>query len=58
MYDQIFEMSYYGQGGFPYDAVVEMPVNVRSYYYAKLADIMEARKQEAEKANKTGRFKK
>jgi hypothetical protein len=41
-------MTFYGQGGMTYDEVFNMPVNLRSYYYAKLADIMEARRKEAE----------
>lgn len=53
VYDQIYELSFYGQGGFPYEDVYNMPVNLRSYYYAKLADIMEARNKEAEKVNKS-----
>ena len=56
VYDQIFELAFYGEGGFSYDEVYNMPVNLRSYYYAKLADIMEARHKKAEEAkNKTGR---
>ena len=56
VYDQIFDISFYGQGGMTYSEVFEMPVNLRSYYYAKLAGIMEARRKEADAAkNQTGR---
>jgi len=55
VYDQIFDLSFYGQGGLPYDDVYNMPVNLRSYYYAKLVDIMEARRKEQENIkNKMG----
>lgn len=47
--DQIFDLSFYGQGGFPFEQVYQMPVNVRSYYYAKLAGIMKERAEEAKK---------
>ena len=52
MYDQIFDLSFHGQGGFGYYDVYNMPVNLRSYYYAKLSDIMEARRKAAEEAKK------
>lgn len=56
VYEQIFDLSFYGQGGFTYSDVYHMPVNLRSFYYAKLADIMDTRHKEAEAAkNNTGR---
>ncbi len=53
--DQIFDLSFHGQGGFPFEQVYNLPVNVRSYYYAKLAGILEERARMAEEANKKGR---
>lgn len=41
-------MVFYGQGGFTYNDVVAMPVNLRAFYYMKLYDIMEQRKAAAE----------
>jgi hypothetical protein len=41
-------MVFYGQGGFTYSDLYNMPVNLRAFYYMKLYDIMEMRKQEAE----------
>lgn len=56
MFEQIFDLAFYGQGGFTYTDVYMMPVNLRSFYYAKLSDIMEARHQQAEELKKkTGR---
>lgn len=39
VFDQIFDLCYYGEGAFQFRDVYEMPVNLRSYYYLKLADI-------------------
>lgn len=51
--DQIFDLAYYGQGGFNFTELYEMPVNLRSYYYAKLVNIVEQKaKAEQEHANK------
>ena len=50
--DQIFEIVYHGQGGFTFDQVYNMPVNVRSYYYAKLANTIKEKNQAIEDANK------
>lgn len=48
--DQIFELVYFGKGGFTFEAVYNMPVNVRSYYYVKLAKILEEQAAAAEAA--------
>jgi hypothetical protein len=50
--DQIFDLSFHGQGGFPFEQVYQMPVNVRSYYYAKLAGILKERAEQMEAAQK------
>ena len=58
VYDQIFELVYYGQGGFTYDDVYSMPVNLRAYYYVRLADILETQQHELEIAKqKQGRWR-
>ena len=41
IYEQIFDICYYGGGGFTFKDVMEMPVNVRSFYYSKLAAVKE-----------------
>ena len=53
VFEQIFDMAFYGQGGFTYTDLYHMPVNLRSFYYTKLADIMEKRHQDAEEAKKS-----
>lgn len=53
--DQVFDLSFHGQGGFTFEQVYNMPINVRSYYYAKLANILEERARLAEEAQKKGR---
>ena len=50
--DQIFDLTFYGQGGFNFSELYQMPVNLRSYYYAKLARILEERAKAHEAANK------
>lgn len=57
VYDQIFDLAFYGQGGFTYNDVYHMPVNLRSYYYAKISDIMRMRFEENEKAKEVGRVR-
>lgn len=49
--DQIFDLCYYGNG-FNFSDVYDMPVNVRSYYYAKLARTKQIEKETMEQANK------
>lgn len=51
VFDQIFDLTFNGQGGFTYTELYQMPVNLRSYYYLKLSNILEARVAEQEKAN-------
>jgi hypothetical protein len=51
VFDQIFDLVYYSEGGFDYNSVYDMPVNLRSYYYRKLDDIIKKKNAEIEKAN-------
>lgn len=51
VYDQIFDLAFYGQGGFPYSDLVAMPVNLRAFYYTKMADIIEQRNKAIAEAN-------
>ncbi len=55
VYEQIFDLCFYGQGGFHFFEVMEMPVNLRAFYYAKMAKILEERNQQIEAANAKGR---
>lgn len=45
VFDQIFDICFYSEGAFHFRDVYEMPVNLRSYYYVKLADVQKKREQ-------------
>ena len=55
VFEQIFDLAFYGQGGFTYNDAYNMPVNLRSFYYKKLSDIMEKRQKDAEEAAKSAK---
>jgi len=48
LYDQIFQLMYYG-AGFTHSDIYEMPIYLRNYYYNKL---VETRKKESEEIKK------
>jgi hypothetical protein len=39
LFDQIFDLMYYGKMGFTYKELYNLPVWLRRYYYLKLADV-------------------
>jgi hypothetical protein len=39
LYDQIFELMYYGKLGFTFSELYNLPVFLRTYYYKKLLDV-------------------
>lgn len=45
--DQCFDLGFHSEGAFTFNSAYELPVNLRSYFYAKLRRILEER----EKAN-------
>lgn len=47
--DQCFDLGFHSQGCFTFDTAYDLPVPLRSYFYAKLSAILKAR-QEAEEA--------
>ena len=49
VHEQIFELCYYGNG-FTHSEVYKMPVNTRSFYYVKLARVLEQKKSAEEAA--------
>lgn len=49
LYDQIFDLMYYGKMGWTWTELYNLPVYLRRYYYLKLADIKK-KEAEAEKA--------
>ena len=48
LYDQLFDLMYYGKMGWTWTELYNLPVWVRRYYYLKLADV---RKKENEAEN-------
>ncbi|NBU82786.1 MAG: hypothetical protein EBS55_14180 [Flavobacteriaceae bacterium] len=40
--EQIFDLCYYSNGAFSYTELYTMPVNLRSWFYAKLAMVRKA----------------
>ena len=59
LYDQLFELMYYGKMGWSWTELYQLPVQIRYYYYRKLADIKEkeykAEKAAIDKANAAAR---
>ena len=55
VYDQIFELIYHSNGGFDFESLFNMPVNLRSYYYLKLVALkkeeQESYKQQSQKGH-------
>ena len=51
VYDQIFDLVYYGKG-FSYSDVAEMPVYLRVYYINKINKIFKDQTKAQEKANR------
>jgi hypothetical protein len=49
LYDQIFDLMYYGKLGFNYTELYHMPTFQRRYYYTKLGDYLK-QQNEAEQA--------
>jgi len=63
IYDQIFDLMYYGNMGFNFTELYNMPVFLRNYYYRKLVDVKKKEKErhdaEVDKINsQSSRFRK
>ena len=50
--DQCWELGYYGEGSLTMTEAYNLPINVRSYYYAKLVATKKAEAEAIEKAQK------
>lgn len=55
MYNQIFEIVYYGNGGFHFYEVYKLPIHLRNFIYKKIAEAKEKEKQEIENAKGKGK---
>jgi len=63
IYDQLFDLMYYGNMGFNFTELYNMPVFLRNYYYRKLVDVKQKEKErqdaEVDKINsQSNRFRK
>lgn len=47
MFEQIWDLVYKGKGGFTFSDVYLMPINLRSFYYMKLAECIVAEQNAA-----------
>tara|TARA_Y100000004_G_scaffold164268_1_gene194266 strand:+ start:7 stop:249 length:243 start_codon:yes stop_codon:yes gene_type:complete len=54
LYDQIFQLMYYGVG-FTHSDVYEMPIYLRNYYYKKLVSAKEKENAEIKKSQQTNK---
>lgn len=45
---EVWELSYFGQGGFPYEQVWDMPVTTRRFFLKKIKQYQEALQQARE----------
>lgn len=48
---QVWELAYFGQGGFPYEQVWDMPVITRTFFLKKVADHVKKLNEEFDKNN-------
>lgn len=55
--DQCYELGYYGGNSLSAIDAYNLPVNVRSYYYAKLVNMKKAEAEAAEKAQQDAKNK-
>lgn len=51
VFDEIFSLTYHGNGGFNYWDVYHMPIWLRRYNIRKINDIFEKQKEEYDKQN-------
>jgi len=57
LHEQVFDLVYYGKGGFNWTDVYNMPVWLRTFYTKKIVEIHKKRNEEQEKANKKAKSK-
>lgn len=51
VYEQIFDIVYKGGGGFSFSDVHRMPVNLRTFYYMRIAQYIAEQNAENERRN-------
>jgi len=53
VYDEIHDLVYYGNGGFLYSEVYNMPIHIRRFHIRKINDLHEKHNEEHKKALET-----
>jgi hypothetical protein len=53
LHNQIFELIYYGKGGFTWADVYEMPIWLRLFYYRSIEKALKDKAEAQKKANKS-----
>jgi len=56
LYDQIFQLMYYG-AGFTHSDIYEMPIYLRNFYYNKLVETRKKENEEIKKAQQKSKSK-
>jgi len=51
LYNEIFSLSYYSNGGFTFDVVYQMPTILRKHFIKKLQDVKKSEKKELDEIN-------
>jgi len=47
---EVHDLTYHGQGGFPYDQVYNMPIQYRKYHIRKINEYLEKKHEAEEKS--------
>jgi hypothetical protein len=53
LHTQIFELVYYGRGGFNWTDIYNMPIWLRKFYYKKIEDAVQQEKKATESKTKS-----
>jgi hypothetical protein len=48
---EVWELSYFGQGGFPYEQVWEMPITTRKFFIRKIQEYQKALQKQSDEQN-------
>lgn len=55
VYDELFALAYYGNGGWNWEIAYALPVHIRRYCLKNIKDIKEKENEEIEKSKKAGK---
>jgi len=57
VYQEVFDLVYYGNGGFTYTDVREMPIHIRRFFIKRIEQDLSVQKKAQEKAVKDAKSK-